>query len=75
MPSITNMATTTALTAVENKIPNHSKYTTTPEFKKLTVENFTANLATKGDIAGFVKKTDVNDKLKNFLKNFLVENK
>ena len=73
MPSITNMATTTALTAVENKIPNHSKYT--PEFKKLTVENFTANLATKGDIAGFVKKTDFNDKLKNFKKNFLVENK
>ena len=32
MPSITNLATTTtALTAVENKIPDHSKYITTPE--------------------------------------------
>ena len=25
MPSITNLATTTALTAVENKLPDHSK--------------------------------------------------
>ena len=41
------------------------KYITTPEFNKLTVENFTArlkqsNLATKGDIANFVKKTNFN---------------
>ena len=39
MPSITNLATTTtALTAVENKIPDHSKYITTPEFNKLIPE-------------------------------------
>ena len=39
IPSITNLAiTTTAFTAVENKIPDHSKYMTTPEFDKLTVE-------------------------------------
>ena len=34
----TNLATTAALTAVENKIPDHSKYVTTPEFNKLIPE-------------------------------------
>ena len=29
---------------VENKIPNHDKYITTPEFNKLAAENFTARL-------------------------------
>ena len=29
--NITNLASTTALTAVENKIPGHSKHITTPE--------------------------------------------
>ena len=63
IPSITNVVTITTLTAVENKIPDHSKYITSPEFTKLTAENFTAtlkeaSLATKGDIADFVKKTD-----------------
>ena len=64
------MATTTVLTAAENKIPSvsnlvkkteynkkvseienkittgddHDKYTTTPEFNRLTSENFTARL-------------------------------
>ena len=28
--NITNLATSTALTAVENKIPDHGKYTITP---------------------------------------------
>ena len=42
----------------------------TPEFIKLTVENSPsrlkqANLATKGDIADFVKKTDFDHELKN----------
>ena len=32
----------TALTAVENKIPDNSKYITTPEFNMLIVENFAA---------------------------------
>ena len=62
MPNITNLATT-ALTAVDNKVPDHSKYFTTSEFSKLTAENFTARLkqaklATKGDIADFVKDFD-----------------
>ena len=43
MPSINNLATTAALTAVENKVADHSKCITTPEFNKLTAENFTAN--------------------------------
>ena len=42
----------TKISEVENKIPNHGKYITTPEFNKLTAENFTvrlkqANLETK----------------------------
>ena len=69
--SIADLATATAITAVKNKIPEHnSKYITTPEYNKFTTENFTAMLkqasvATKGDIADFVKKTDFDDNLKN----------
>ena len=61
-PSITNSATTTALTTVENKVPDHSK------LNMVTAENFTARLkqklATKEDIANFVKKADFDNKLK-----------
>ena len=102
IPNITHLATTTALTVVENKIPNvsnlvkktdyntkisevenkittdhdHDKYITTQEFNKLKSENFTArlaqsNLASKSDIANFIKKTDFDDKLKNLNKNKL----
>ena len=87
MLSINNLDITTALTAVENKIPNHSKYITTPKFSKLAVENFTArlkqaNVATKADIADFLKRKDFVDKLKkinkrvtsNKSKHLLVEN-
>ena len=71
--NITNLAITTALTTVENKIPDHSKYITTQEFNKLTVEHFAArlaqeNLASEKDIVNFVKKTYFYDKLKNFNK-------
>ena len=85
IPSISSLATTAALTTAENKTPNvsnlvkitdhdHSnKYITTPEFDKLTVENFAArskqaNLASKRDIANFVNKTDFDNKLKNLIK-------
>ena len=49
---------------------NYDKYITNLEFIKLTAENFPArlaqaNLASKSDIANFVKKTDFDDKLKN----------
>ena len=69
--NITNLDTNNALTVVENKTPDHSKYITTTEFKKLTAENFTAqlkqaNLATKGDIVDFVKTKIFHDKLKTW---------
>ena len=75
---------------IENKITpyhDHDKYITTQEFNKLTLENTTgrlaqANLASKNDIANFIKKTDFDDKLKklnenvtsNKTKHVLVEN-
>ena len=34
----------TKISDIENKIPNHDKYITTPEFNTLTAENFTAKL-------------------------------
>ena len=70
IPNIANLATTTALTAVDKEQTHHSKYITSPEFDELTPENFTArlkleNLSAKGDIADFVKKIGFDDKLKN----------
>ena len=58
------------------KITDHdhsNKYINTQEFNKLTSENFAstfaqANLASKNDIANFVKKTDFDDKLTNLNK-------
>ena len=72
--NITNLATITALTAVENKTPNvnkittdhdHDKYITTQEFNKLISDNLTARLkqaylTSKSDIVNFVKKIDLN---------------
>ena len=51
----------------------YKKYITTPEFNKLTGENFAArvaqaSLASKSDIANFVKKAGFDDKLKNLNK-------
>ena len=48
-------------------MPDHSKYITTPEFKKSTAESFTARLAktklvTKSDIANLVKKALMKNK-------------
>ena len=61
IPNITNLATTPDLTVVENKIRDYSKQITTSEFNKLTAETFPErleqiNLASKKDIANFVKK-------------------
>ena len=102
IPDITNLATTTALTAVEDKTldvsnsviktdyntkingiekkitdGSHDKYITTPEFNKLTAENFAAKLA-QGNL---VTKPDFDNKLRklrkkinlNKAKNFIVE--
>ena len=90
--SISGLATTSALTAVENKIPsvsnlvkktdydtkisdieekytddNHDKYITTPEFNKLTAENFAARLAQ----ANLITKTEFNAKLSSLKEKLL----
>ena len=49
----------TKISEVENKIPNHDKYITTPEMNKLTADNFAARL--KQDNLG--NKTDFDNKL------------
>ena len=60
----------TIVSEVGNKINDHGhpKYIATQEFNKLTSDNFTArlaqaNLASKNDIANFVRKADFYDKL------------
>ena len=50
---------------------NHGQYITTQEINNLTADNFAARfkeatLATKDDIVDFVKKTNFDNKLKNF---------
>ena len=53
------------MSKVENKIPNHDDYIITPEFNRLTAENFTAWLTQ----ANLVNKTDFdNNKLININK-------
>ena len=57
----------------KNTNHDHDKHITTLEFNKLTTENLAArlaqaNLANESDIANFVKKTDFDEKLKNFNK-------
>ena len=79
----------TKIYEIEKKITDHDHDNyITPEFNKLTSENFAArlaqaNLASKSDIGNFVKKTDFDDKLKNLnekvtlnkTKYLVVENK
>ena len=66
----------TKINEIEKKIADrdHDKYITTPEFNKLTSENFAArlrlaNLASKSDITNFASKTDFNNKLKDVTSN------
>ena len=52
---------------------DHVKYITIPEFNQLIAEHFAArlaeaNLASKSDIANFVKTTYFDDELKNLIK-------
>ena len=56
----------TKINEIEKKITDHShdKYITTPEFNKLTAENFAARVAQ----ANLLRKTDFDDKLKNLNK-------
>ena len=41
---VTTTLLSTKISEVENKIANHDKYITTPEFNKLTSEHFTARV-------------------------------
>ena len=63
-----SLSTTTVLytkiNEVENKIPDLVKYITTPQFNKLTAENFTARLKQ----ADLVSKTNFDYKLISFNK-------
>ena len=60
------LTVTQKINEIEKKITDHShdKYITTPEFNKITAENFAVKLAQ----ANFVTKTDFDDKLKNLNK-------
>ena len=66
MPDSSGLVTSTfwnaKISEVENKILNHDKYITTPEFNKLTAEMFAARLKE----AGSVNKTDFDNKLTSF---------
>ena len=65
--NVSNLVKKTGYNTKSNKIQkkgtdhSHEKYITTPEFNKLTTENFEARLAQ----ANLVTKTDFDDKLKN----------
>ena len=70
LPSTNDLGTNNGLTAVKYKISDHSKYITIVEFNKLTAESFTvrlrqANLASKCDNADFLKKSYIDNKMKN----------
>ena len=54
------------ISKVDNKIPNHDKYFTTPEFSKLTSENFAARLKQPN----LVNKTEFYNKLIRFNRKF-----
>ena len=70
IPNTCSLVTTTVLnikiSEVENKIPDNSKYITTPEFNKSTAANFEARLKQ----ADLVNKTDFDNKLAGFDKQF-----
>ena len=79
IPSVSNLVNqtdyNTKISGIKKKITDYDrdKYLTTPEFNKSTEEDFTArlaqpNLASKSDIAYFVKKTDFDyqKKLKQY---------
>ena len=83
IPNITDLVKkadyNTKISEIENTVTtdlDHDKYITTQESDKLTSENVTArfkheNLASKNDIANFVKKADLDVKLTNLIKNVL----
>ena len=80
IPNVSNLVKksdyNTKISDIENKVSadnDHDKYVNTQEFNMLTTENFIsrlaqAKLASKSDIANFVKKEDFDDKLKKLNK-------
>ena len=79
IPNVSNLVKkndyNTKINETEKSISDHDhdKHITTPEFIKLIAGNVAtrlvqASLASKRDIADFVKKTDFDDKLKNLNK-------
>ena len=56
---MTTTLLSTKISEVENKIANHDKYITTPEFNKLTSERFTARLKQ----TDLVTKSDFDERL------------
>ena len=81
MPNVSNLLKksdcNTKISDSKNKIATdhyQNKYITTQEFVKLTSKNFTArlkllNLASKSGISNFVKKANVDNKLKYVTSN------
>ena len=66
--NITNLATTSSFTTIENDVRDHSKNITTPEFNKLTAETFTARFSNYWWYCWSQKKTDFDDKQNIFNK-------
>ena len=63
----------TNISVIENETNDHdhAKYNISQEFNKITSENFTtrlvqANSASTNDSVNFIKKTDLDDKMKKF---------
>ena len=59
---LTTTVLNTKISVVKNKIANHDKYITTPEFNKLTAKKSTARLKQ----ANLVTETDFDNKLTSF---------
>ena len=64
MPDVTNLATKTALTAIENKIPDVSKFATKTALTNLS--------NTVPDISTLIKKATLTQKLQKLKTNMLV---
>ena len=80
IPSISNLFEksddNTKVNDIEKKTADHNqdKYISSPEFNKLTSEDFAArlkqtNLASKRDIVNFVNKTDFHNQVKHVTSN------
>ena len=74
IPNVSNLVKKTdydtKVNEIEKKITDHKhdKYITTPEFNKLTVENFAARLAQ----ASLITKTDFDAKLSSLNRKLLL---